>query len=637
MDLRYGRAVISVLICILAAASWSVARIDDSPEVVSEYTKGQRLMREGDFAQAARVFEQLAALYSGSANLDIFTFQRAKAKYYARDYSDALAGFNYFLDRFSSSPYCAHAHFFLANTHYLKGDLRPAVENWVDAWRLSLDKRLDRLILASVEQTCEQVGQVPVSHTQLALLAENRRCQLVAAMVRGLVHAGNPEQAQALAKGCESRIDLSDLATVRSRQKRFWEIALVLPFTGEMADYGASVYNGAVIGAELFRAEHDKRLALTPYDTKGDPIEAARIVRELSEQATTDVVIGPLTSEEAAVASASLGCADLPMLVPAASEAGFTRLAAGIFQMSASVELQGIRMAEYAVFELDADSAAVITPTSTDELRMARAFVDRFEQLGGKIVAVEYYRPRDRDFGPYVRDVKGVLIGHEPDSTFFINARGDTLDFDGVPAHLDCLFLPGNSGQIRLLLPQIRFYNLQGDFLGSDGWGDPVIYKLGDDITRRAVFPSTFIASPNSAEALRFGAAYDARYGEQPGRLANLGYDAVTLIGQSINNGAASRADLIHQLWRTHGWAGAAGTVTFGEHRENLEMPLYRIVDGQAMPVELTSESMKSIPQPGIPMHGRHGQLSPPVDAAPGDRGHHSASNQSSVGNVGSR
>lgn len=612
MDLRVWRVIALVLVCLLGASVIPAATIDDVPEVVSDYARGQRLMREGDFAQAARIFEQLAGFHSDSKNLDLFVFQRAKAKYYAREYNDAIAGFTYFLDRFIDSDYRSHAFFLLGNTHYLKADLRSAMDDWLDAWRTSTDGRLDQLILASVRESAKQAGQIPLTSRDLITLADDRRCRFAQELALGLIDAGNPDQAQTIVRGCESRIDIARMTEDKERRKKYWEVAMVLPFTGELAEYGNDIYSGAVIATEFFRAEQQGRgISLTPYDTKGDPIEAARIVRELSEQAGTDAVVGPLTSQEAAVASAALSCTDLPMLVPAASEAGFTELAPAVFQMSASVELQGIRMAEYAVFELKADSAAVITPTSPDELRMSRAFVDRFKQLDGTVVAVEYYRPRDRDFGPYVRDVKGIVIGQEPDSTFFINPEGDTLEFDGVPAHVDCLFLPGDASQIRLLLPQIQFYNLQGALLGSDGWGDQVVYKLGDDITRDAVFPSTFLVSPNTAEALRFGTAYDSRYAEQPGRLANLGYDAVMLIGQSILDGAHSRSTLIDQLDATRAWAGAAGMITFGEHRENLEMPLYRISGGQAMPLEITNERMTSAPESEDVVHEQPSDRSP--------------------------
>ena len=55
--------------------------------------------------------------------------------------------------------------------------------------------------------------------------------------------------------------------------------------------------------------------------------------------------------------------------------------------------------------------------------------------------------------------------------------------------------MPGSPQQLRQLLPQINFYNLNAEYLGSDGWGDQVVYKLGDNVTKEAVFPSPFLTA----------------------------------------------------------------------------------------------------------------------------------------------
>ena len=214
---------------------------------------------------------------------------------------------------------------------------------------------------------------------------------------------------------------------------------------------------------------------------------------------------------------------------------------------------------------------------------MARAFSERFEQLGGKIVGSEYYRSRDKDFGPYIRDLKAMIWGLPPDSIFFVNAEGDTLDPDGIPVFVDCLFLPGSPQQLRLLLPQIHFYKLTGFYLGSDGWADDAVYRLGDDITRGAVFPSPFLAGSYSDEYVNFSAAYDARYGEQPPRLACLGYDCVRLVTRAGAADGFSRDKLAPALHKVANYDGAGGRVTFGKYRENTELPLYRIESGQAV------------------------------------------------------
>jgi branched-chain amino acid transport system substrate-binding protein len=215
---------------------------------------------------------------------------------------------------------------------------------------------------------------------------------------------------------------------------------------------------------------------------------------------------------------------------------------------------------------------------------MARAFADRFRALGGTLVATEYYRARDKDFGPHVRDIKGMIIGAEPDSTYFINAEGDTLNFDGVAAHVDCLFMPGTASQLKLLLAQVNYYNLQGEYLGTDGWGDEMIYKLDNSVTKRAVFPSPFLTVRSSEEYLEFATAFDSRYGKQPERLSRLGYDTMMLIAKAIKAGGHDRKSLIEQLAAIRDFEGAAGTYTFGNNHENIEMPLFRIINNRAVP-----------------------------------------------------
>jgi ABC-type branched-subunit amino acid transport system substrate-binding protein len=81
-----------------------------------------------------------------------------------------------------------------------------------------------------------------------------------------------------------------------------------------------------------------------------------------------------------------------------------------------------------------------------------------------------------------------------------------------------------------------------------------------------------------------FAAAYDARYGGQPERLAKLGYDAMHLLIEA-SKGATGRADMVAALKTVEDYKGASGTVTFGEHRENVHLPLYRIHNGVPIPL----------------------------------------------------
>lgn len=580
--------VLAAILSSVAITPGAAESLDDRPEVVSEYARGKRLLREGNYLDAARQFMQLAGRFPDSKNLDLFIFNRSKAELYFGKHSEALAGFDDFIRRFPKSSYRAHAYFFQGNIYFLKGQLDRAVKAYIESYRQSTDQRLTDLLISSLVESIAGAKSVALSEADFSGLDNSRLCALIEPVAKALVARRDFKVARNLLALCGQDLDIPADAAGGSFNAEL-ELALLLPFTGELRSFGESIYHGAIIAAEQYRRETGDEIILVPYDTKGDPVDAARMVKELIDS-NADAVIGPLTSEAAAVTSATLTCGLLPMIVPAATQSGLTLLSESVFQLSPNIELQGVQAAEYAIANRQADSVAIITPTSSDHLRMARAFADRFEQLGGTVVAIEYYRPRDKDFGQYIRDVKAALLGVHPDSMFFIDERGDTLDVEAIPVGIDCLYLPGVASQLRLLLPQLGFYNFKTFYLGSDGWGDNAVYRLGDNVTRQAVFTSPFLEQERSQEYLSFAADFDRRYGSQPHRLASLGYDAVRLVADAIKQGAGSRQELVDRLEQVRNYHGAAASVTFGDHRENIELPMYQLIDGA--PVYLGEASL---------------------------------------------
>lgn len=578
------RILVSFYLVAFFATGTLAEDIDDSPEVVSLYSRGKRLLREGDWYGAANAFKELEGRFSHSKNIDLFIFQRAKAKYYLGELSEAIAAFNYYIARFPNSISIPYAYFFLGNALYLNGDVNRAVKSYLKSYRLAKSKRLNQLLASSLMEAFKNAASIKLGAADFELLPDEKKCVLIKPLADIHVKRGELDRANRLLSICGEKFDVSANQDISSHlAKKQLEVALVVPLSGELHSFGEEIYNGAVIAADFYRKEIGKEVRLVPYDSRGDPVEAARIIGELAGSLTTDVVVGPLTSEGAAVASAALSCTSLPMIAPAATQAGLTRLSTASFQLSPNIELEGITLAEYAFNQVMADSVAIISSTANKHLRTVRTFSEHFKKLGGTVVAVEYYRARDKDFGAYIRDIKAMLLGQPADSTFFVNEEGDTLDFDIVPAYIDCLFIPGDPGQLRQLLPQIRFYNLNGNYLGSDGWGNPEVYKLGDDITKGAVFSSPFLEGGTSREYQKLAAAYDSRYGDRPSRLAALGYDAVRLVTQTVALGGVSRDKILEKLKNVTGYDGASGKISFGVHRENIEMPLYRIESEQAV------------------------------------------------------
>jgi len=542
-------APIALLLSLVLATSVAAETIDDSPEVVSLYNKGKRLLRQAEWLDAARLFEELAGRFPDSKNSGLFLFNRAKAEYYFGDYDKALAGFNLYVSRHTDSRHRGHAKFFVGNIYYIKGNPGQALASYIEAYGLTSDTQLEQILQESIGGVITAASSVDIGPVDFDMLEEEKRCRLIQEVAGLLLERRQYYAARNLLETCGVILDVgSEPAFQEGAALKELELAMVLPFSGELQTYGDEIYNGAVIAAEFYRQEGNRQIKLVPYDTRGEPVNAARIVRGIINS-SADAVIGPLTSDEALIASAVLNRSELPLIAPAATQAGLTELSRSSFQLSPNIELQAVKMAEYAVRILQADTAAIISSTDIDHLRMSRTFAERFRQLGGEVIAIEYYRPRDNDFGPYVRDIKAILLGLVMDSTFYIDERGDTLDADGIPVSINCLYLPGSANQLRLLLPQIRFYNLNAAYLGSDGWGDDDIYRLGDEITRQAVFTSPFLQWTRGEEYARFSVAHDARYGKPPQRLAALGYDAVRTITQAYLAGGHTREKGVSGRW----------------------------------------------------------------------------------------
>ncbi len=461
-----------------------------------------------------------------------------------------------------------------------------AVKSYITAYQLSNSQSLNKLIVASLRAAFQNATSISLTEVDLEKLSQEKKCTLTKPLSEIYIERGEVEKAERILAVCGQTISTADRREIANRESdKPLEIAMVLPMSGELQAYGEEIYNGAVIAADIYRKESGRQIKIVPYDTKGDPIEAAQIVSQLAISQTTDAVVGPLTSEEGAVASAILNCGSLPMIVPAATEAGLTRLSSTSFQLSPNIELESISLAEYAYNQLDADSVVIISSSINDHIRMTHAFENHFKKLGGTVVAVEYYRSRDKDFGTYIRDIKSILLGHPTDSTFYISEDGDTLDFELLAAHVDCIFMPGVPKQLKQLIPQIHFYNLNGFYLGTDGWGDNTIYKLGDNVTKGAIFASPFLEGKISDEFMTLAAAYDSRYGKRPQRLAALGYDAVRLLCQSVSSGI-NRESLKENLQLVKNYNGASGKISFGDYRENREMPLYKINNKKAVSLD---------------------------------------------------
>ncbi len=554
--------------------------------IQADFQNAYRLLNVGDYTGAYSLFSQLYLQHPTDADADQFLFFKAKAGYYAGLYESSIIDFKNLIKQFPQSKYKAYAYFFLGNSYYRVSRADMAIRAYLDAYKNSTDKELDRIILSTIESFPLDPRTAILEQISSANLPDSRKCDILIAAAKALIKQKNYRPVNNLLLPCGQTEARSLVEQANQFLKQETELGAVLPLSGDLQKFGEQILDGILLRVEQYKQKTGGVLKPVLYDTKGDNLEAARIIKRLAQSGAA-AAIGPLTSSATSVASAVLACGDMPLIIPAATEGGLTELSSTSFQLQPNLDLQGIRMADYAIQWLGADTAAIITPTATSNLRMAKAFAKRFKDLGGTILGIEYFRANETDFGPYIRDLKSLIMGELLDSVVFIDDVGDTIEAEEVPVQLDCLFIPADADQLRQLLPQIQFYNLNTVYLGNDGWGNSQVYNLGQLITRECYFASGILGSDQSQAFQQFAVDFDKKYGRPPGHLEALGYDAASLICDALAAGLYTRSEIAEHIAATTDYQGAAGKVSFGEQHENIELPIYTIKDGLPKQVSL--------------------------------------------------
>ncbi len=583
MELRKSRVILFLTaICLLfIGQSWAQALPEEFPGAQSLFARAQRLMREKDYPGAIDAYQELVKGYRESQYRDIYNYGLARAYYLSGEFDQAYEILASYDILFPNSYLVPYAYNLTANCAYRKGYLETAFRFYIQAYRKSADRQLRSICRRSVLAAVE-AGYLPADSV-LADLPSDLMCPVKHRLAFLMSGYWSRERVDSLLAGCPTEQVTEEEPLPPPPEKNGARIGVMLPLSGPYAQYGQSVLDGAMLAAETL-SHRDFHIQMLVYDTRADHLTAARIANELVK-ADVDLVIGPLLSSIAATVASILSADQVPLLVPAASQAGITDLSPYCFQMSPNMITIGRGLAQYAARHRGMTTMAVITPASSDEMAIADAFVNEAKALGINVFAYERFRPGETDFGPYIKDIKEAILGPVADSTFYITLDGDTLKPGEMPVVFDGLFIPATEQQLFLLLPQINFYRISTSYLGSQEWNTEDVLKLGEKVLGDAVFYSDKAAMQNSLSYDKFAAGFDAKYGEPPDRLAALGFDAVNLMAAAKQEGHQGPSDISAYLRVLNGYEGASGRITFGAGRSNLELALFAFRDGLVRPL----------------------------------------------------
>ena len=212
-------------------------------------------------------------------------------------------------------------------------------------------------------------------------------------------------------------------------------------------------------------------------------------------------------------------------------------------------------MANFAMQELDATTAAVLTETGDSYSEgLSEAFVERFTALGGTVAAHQFYETGAADFAEQLT----AIVAVEP--------------------AVDVVFLAGLGSEFPVAVKQAKSpaFGITATFLGGDGWDRPDLVEIGGTAVEGSFFANHFspVGPPEqlSEEARQFIAAYSARFGIAPDGPAALGYDSTAIVIEAMRRSAdMTPAAIRDQIEATQNYSGATILSHFDENRHAIK------------------------------------------------------------------
>lgn len=278
-------------------------------------------------------------------------------------------------------------------------------------------------------------------------------------------------------------------------------------------------------------------LQLLIFDNLSTPIGSALAAqRAVAENVTA--VIGAHWSSHSLAMAPILQEAGIPMISPGSTNPEVTVGKNYIFRACFIDSFQGLAMAKFAIHELHAKTAAVITNIDEDYSTMLGQFFESaFREAGGRVVAEIGYRGTATDFSAIIKNI--------------------------AEKRPEVVYLPGYTRDSGLFIKQAEKLGLKAIFLGGDAWDE--IEKYAGSSIEGSFQSAPWHPEVPFPESEKMKKVFAASHGKNiENNSSPLAYDAVMLLAGAINRaGSLDRPAIRAALAATVDFLGATGPITF--------------------------------------------------------------------------
>ncbi|MBL9210334.1 MAG: ABC transporter substrate-binding protein [Opitutaceae bacterium] len=332
--------------------------------------------------------------------------------------------------------------------------------------------------------------------------------------------------------------------------------------TGKDAAFGVATRKGILLAVEELNAQGGvlgRRIEYLVEDIQSKQGESVTAVKKLISRDKVVAVLGANASSNSLEAAPICQNAKVPMMAISSTNPKVTEIGDYIFRICFIDPFQGAVLAKFAHTSLRAKRVALLTSTNSPySIGLSSVLRERFQALGGEIVAEQKFTEGDKDFRAQLTAIRA--------------ARPDVVAATGFYS------------EAALICRQARSLGLDVPFIGGDGWEAPQLVELGGKAVEGTYYSTYFSAENSAPEVQSFVQRYRARWSnETPEAVSALGYDALRLIAAAIErNGTADSRKLRDAIAATRDFAGVTGSTTIDARRNSTKAAvMLTIKDGR--------------------------------------------------------
>ena len=331
------------------------------------------------------------------------------------------------------------------------------------------------------------------------------------------------------------------LAGVQSKGEELVKIGEVNPITGAIGRYGTTCHQGiqlAIDQANSAGGVLGKKISLLTEDNQSEAGQTSTIVRKFVTQDKVVAIIGDLTSSATLEGGPIAQAAKIPMVTPLATNPKVTEIGDYIFRVCFIDEFQGRVMARFALENLKARKAAILTDTKQDySVGLSEFFKETFVKGAGEVVRGQSYSSGDTDFRAQLTSLKA--------------------------ANPEVVFVPGYYPEVGIILKQARQLGLTVPFIGCEAWDSPTLLQVAGKAADGCYFSNQFSAGDPSSVVQEFDRIYREKFGNLPDNFAALGYDAAKVVLAAIKRADSTDPVAIREaIAQTKDFPGVSGNIT---------------------------------------------------------------------------